>query len=162
MDACAPLLTGGAIVAATRDRLRARAEALGFRLTTDPGLRVCAGAQALSVGRDGYVLPRGVRRLRLRSRSVVPCEIDPAVEDRRRLGLALRGIWFDEIAADAAWFGAGFYGPEAEGPRWTDGDAVLGVPPGARRLRLGVDIWQRYWERTRHAWATAAPTAAVG
>jgi hypothetical protein len=161
VDACAPLLTGGPIVAGVRARLRARAETLGFRLTTDPGLRVCAGAQALSVGRDGYVLPRGVRRLRLHSRSVVPSEIDPAVQDRRRLGLALRGAWFDERVADAECFGTGFHAIDAEGPRWTTGDAVLHVPRGARRLRLGVDIWQRYWERSRRALDTPAATASV-
>ncbi|MBN9507585.1 MAG: Hint domain-containing protein, partial [Alphaproteobacteria bacterium] len=161
VDACAPLLTGGPIVAAVRVRLQARAEALGFHLTTDPGLRVCAGAEALRVGRDGYVLPRGVRRLHLHSRSVVPSEINPDVQDRRRLGLALRGVWFDERVADTAWFGTGFHAVEAEGPRWTTGDAVLHVPHGARRLRLGVDIWQHYWERSQCAWGTPAATAAV-
>jgi hypothetical protein len=159
-DACAPLCTGGPVVAAARAWLCARAEALGFRLTTDPGLRVSARGRALGVARDGYVLPDGLRSVRLRSRHVVPCEIDPAVEDRRRLGLALRGVWFDGCVAEAACYGHGFHPAEPAGPRWTDGDALLHVPPGARRLRLGVDIWQRYWERPDVTEPWAAPRRA--
>ena len=91
----------------------------------------------------------GTVPVRLCSRRVVPQEIDPRVDDWRRVGLALRGIWFDERPAEPGCYARGFHPPEPGGPRWTDGAAVLHVPPGAARLRLGVDIWQRYWERPR-------------
>ena len=70
--ACAPLLLGGARVAALHARVLDRAQALGAVLTGDAGL---------SVVREGAVV-------RLRSRSFVPAWLGLG-PDRRRLGVAV-------------------------------------------------------------------------
>jgi hypothetical protein len=135
--ACAPLRLDGDDVTALRRRLAGRAGALGYRRGEDAGLHVEADGRLLRPDGDGYALPPGTRALRLRSRSFVPVELEPPRDDRRRLGVALTDVRFDGEPAPATAFASGFHGPEPE-LRWTDGDAVLLVPPGARRLDLQV------------------------
>jgi hypothetical protein len=132
-DGCAPLVTGGPVVAQWRARLAARAVALGWITTDDAALRVLADGRALAAGQRGYVLPPGARTVRLLSRTQVPQEQWPDSEDRRRLGVALREVRFDGVSAPPAAFGRGFHAAEPDW-RWTNGDATLAVPPGARRL----------------------------
>ncbi len=90
-------------------------------------------------------IPAGVGELRLLSRTAVPADLDPARTDRRRLGVALLGAWFDgEPVAAGHWLG-GIHAQEADGTIWTDGEAVLRIPAGVRRLRLELGTWQAYW-----------------
>jgi hypothetical protein len=110
----------------------ARSPSAGSRRTT----RRCAmlaDGRALAAGQRGYVLPPGARTVRLLSRTQVPQEQWPDSEDRRRLGVALREVRFDGVSAPPAAFGRGFHAAEPDW-RWTNGDATLAVPPGARRL----------------------------
>jgi hypothetical protein len=132
-DGCAPLVTDGPVVAQWRARLAAREAALGWAMTEDPDLRVLVDGRELRAGRDGYKLPVGARTVRLLSRTLVPQEQAPESLDRRRLGVALSEVRFDDEPAAAAAFGAGFHDAEP-GWRWTNGDASLAVPPRARRL----------------------------
>ena len=155
---CAPLLLGGAVVAGEDARLRARAEALGYTLTTAPGLRVFADGVAAATlhpapGRWQVRLPAGTRRLRLLSRAFVPEHNDRSQDDRRRLGVALTGIVLDacRVALSSPMLASGFHPPEGDSGRewrWTDGDAVLQLPPShhASMLELRAGSWARYWQ----------------
>ena len=170
----APLLLGGDAVAREWTRLRARAEWLGYRLTTAPRLRVLADGIAVpalpaSPGRWTVPLPAGTRGVRLLSRSFVPEHIDRGQNDRRRLGLALTAITLDArpvALADAA-LASGFHGLERDDTtewRWTDGDALLRLRPmrQATTLELHARTWARYWQaqnRRRGSRFAFAPVA---
>ncbi len=154
---CAPLLLGGDAVARAWSDLRARAESLGYRLTTAPSLRVLTDgivvpARPASLGRWSVRLPPGTRDVRLLSRSFVPEHIDRRQDDRRRLGLALTAIAIDghPVALTDAALASGVHGPERDDTtawRWTDGDALLRLRPmrRARTLELQAASWGRYW-----------------
>ena len=151
-DACADLLPGRAAQARTRARLIARAAARGFALTGDPGLLLLAGGRVLPSERAGPVwratLPPGTRQVRLRSRSAVPAEIDPAATDPRQLGLCVIRLMLDgaAILPDDPRRAAGWHRPEP-GLHWTDGDATLLCGPADRPRRLEITVAPlfRYW-----------------
>jgi hypothetical protein len=136
-------------------RLAERAAAIGHYLTDDPALALVAGGQeipALQADADEivYVLPPGTDRVRLRSRSRIPMELEPASGDPRRLGVALAAVLHEgvPIAADSPAFGRGFLPPEPDGWRWTDGDALLTLPPASYETTLELRLagrWSRYW-----------------
>ena len=131
--ACAPLLLGGARVAAVHTRLLARAQALGAALTADAGL---------TIERDGA-------RARLRSRSFVPAWLGLG-PDRRRLGVAVASVRLDGRPLPRAAFGQGWHAPEP-GLRWTDGDALLYLPrPGRLSVRC-APVAGRYWAEVPRA-----------
>nr|MDA8250189.1 Hint domain-containing protein [Rhodospirillales bacterium] len=147
--ACAPLHLAGPAVAAAHARLLVRAVALGHRLVADPGLRILADERdvlALAAGAAWQAtLPAGARTVRLRSRSFVPAWF--AEDDRRRLGVAVRRVQVGGRRLPRAAFAAGWHAAEAAW-RWTDGDAVLTLPPSPRpaTLRLALaDGGARYW-----------------
>ncbi|MDA8248509.1 MAG: Hint domain-containing protein, partial [Rhodospirillales bacterium] len=145
--AVAPLLLGGARVAAAQAGVRARAETLGWRLCGDPGLRVLADGVVLALDAHGRAaLPPGAGTIRLASRRFVPRWLGLA-DDRRRLGVAVATLRLDGRALAPAAFGRGWHAAEA-GWRWTDGDAHLALPAAAPRtltLRL-ADAGARYWQ----------------
>jgi hypothetical protein len=94
-------------------------------------------------------LPPGNAPVWLLSRSAVPMDLDPAHPDARRLGVALGGLWLDDvpIPLDDPSLVGGFLLAEP-GLRWTDGAGELRLPPraAAARLRLQVlPLWTRYW-----------------
>ena len=150
---CAPLVLRGPLLDAARDRLRARAEALGWRLVTDPGLTVEADRPGVQVTADGpdallVQLPAGVREVRLLSRRFVPAMLDSAIADGRQLGAAL-DVELDGVWLDGAAFGNGWYPSDAVARwRWTDGAATLLLPGRARPSVLTVHLMRcgaRYW-----------------
>jgi hypothetical protein len=128
--ACAPFLPKDRPLAALRQTLLDRAAALGHATTADPELRVMAGKRMLRPrpvpGGVRFLLPRGVSRVRIVSRSFMPHEMRAADIDCRRLGVGITSIRLDgrdvELAGDR--LGAGWH-PAEPGLRWTDGAAWL-------------------------------------
>ena len=160
---CAPLLLRGPVVEAARARLRARAEAMGWTLVTDPGLEIAGDVPGLTIAADGpdalqIVVPPGTRTLRLASRSFTPTMLDPAAPDSRRLGVAV-AVELDDIWLSDAAFGAGWYAAEpGVSWRWTNGEATLRLPGYARHAVLTLHMLRagaRYWV-LREALAQAA------
>ncbi len=144
-EACAPLLTAGAPLAALRARLAGRAAALGYATTTDPDLCVLADGRPLPVEAGGVTLPPGTQSVRLVTRAWVPLHMDMPGADPRRLGVAVAGLALDGVTLplDDARLGAGWHAAEAHW-RWTDGDAQIAVA-GARRLDFAVVTTGYYW-----------------
>ena len=152
---CARLVLAGPAVEAAQAQLRARAQALGWRLVEDPGLLVEADRLGVQVLPDGpsalrVVVPAGTRWVRLLSRSFVPAVLNPAVPDGRLLGAALAldldGAWLPEAA-----FSTGWYAPDDGASwRWTDGAATLLLPALPRPAVLTLHLMPagaRYWIR---------------
>jgi hypothetical protein len=101
----ARLEPGDAALTALRERLVARAAALGrlLPLTRDPALRLVADGIAVPplavadhVYRFAFDRPPGA--VWLASRSAVPADTDPAASDWRRLGVSLRRITVRDAA----------------------------------------------------------------
>jgi hypothetical protein len=135
--ACAPVLTGGAVVDAAWRRLLERAGGPAhLALTQDAQLALSADGAlvAPTVQHDGmavFILANRAREVRLLSRSAVPLELGLA-RDARELGVAVRrlrarkGSRARVIEAEDARLTDGFHAFESdEGIRWTNGDAAL-------------------------------------
>ena len=155
--ACAPVLTGGAIVDAVWRRLLDRAGPRpGVPLSDDPDLHMMvddARVDAMAHCGSAYVfrLPALARSVRIVSRAAAPAELGLA-RDPRVLGVGLSGIvlrqgsWFRSIEVADPALTEGFHGFEPDiGLRWTDGDAVLPAPlfealegPGELVLHVGA------------------------
>ena len=149
---CAPLAVEEAIVRPVWERLAARAEhAAPPRPTTnDPAVRLLAGGRELRpIIADGdrlvFAIPRGQRAVRLLSRAARPCDAQPWLDDRRRLGVAVgqilvrNGAEVTEIALDHPGLADGWWGAERDGLscwRWTAGDAEIALPDGASALEI--------------------------
>ena len=140
-----------------RERLLARARAAGWTDTDDPDLAVeVDGVRLAPLASDGpqlaVRLPAGTTGVVIASRVSVPDEFAPGSGDTRRLGVALAEIALDgrTIRLDTGLIVAGMLAPEAEGDnvwRWTDGAAVLNLPPGAGERTLELRIhwgWRAY------------------
>ena len=148
--ACAPLHPAGPRVAAAHARLLLRAAALGWRIVADPALRLVADGRDMLVFGDGKrgwhaTLPAGTREVRLLSRRFVPAWF--AEDDRRQLGVAVRGLRVAGRPVPRAAFASGWHAQEREW-RWTDGHATLTLQPLPDPARLGVslaDAGARYW-----------------
>ena len=146
---CAPLRLEAAAVQAA---LKARAEALGWRLSETPSLVVLADGRPVAVvaGRDGYKVrvPAGTRLVRLLSNSMVPAEILPGSGDTRRLGLAVSAVrlagW--ELPPDA--LAEGWHAARNEAWRWSNGDASIVLPRTSRPAMLEIHLATsgRYWQ----------------
>jgi hypothetical protein len=138
-DFCRPLVQAGPIVDAVRMRLLARAERLGWRLTSEDDLHVIADGVRLDPERAGstarFVLPATAKNVRLASRSFVPERMRVGAGDGRRLGIPVRGVSVLDASGvtrvlpiDHPLFVDGFSFVQwhaAEAWRWTDGDAAL-------------------------------------
>ncbi len=145
---CAPLLTSGPDLVAERQRLRVIAQALGHETTDDPAFRLLDDRRLdVPCFRGGALIEaplQGLRRVTLASRWSRPAEMDPARDDWRRLGVAVRDIRLDDRPIDDARLMEGWHAPEP-GMRWTDGAAVINVA-GARRLSFRlVPAGLPYW-----------------
>jgi hypothetical protein len=156
-DACAKLAVGVDVVEPIWRALSDRARFLGHTpptpepTTDDPDLRLIAGGRPFHpvCAKEGvfrFTLPRGSACFRIRSRSVLPRAMAPYLDDRRRLGVAIERILLSsdqavvEIPADDPLLTEGWHQSEREGMalwRWTDGDALVTVPPV---LRDGVQV----------------------
>ena len=134
---CAPVLTGGPIVDAIWRRLLERSGPRpGFVMTGESDLHLLVDGVRLDAGGwqgGAYVfhLPARPSSVRIVSRAGAPAETGLA-RDPRVLGVAVQrialrqGARFHVIGAAHALLSEGFYPfEEADGLRWTDGDAAL-------------------------------------
>jgi hypothetical protein len=154
-NACAPLAVDPALVEPVWRRLAERAEANGGRpalvaTTADADLRLVAAGREIrpidrADGRYVFVLPRKAETVRLVSRCGTPASLQPWLDDRRRLGVAISRVTCqtdarrDELALDDPALSDGWWSVERDGPvqwRWTDGSASLELPPGCFMLEV--------------------------
>jgi hypothetical protein len=152
--ACARLVLRGEEMEAVRNKLIARAKALGYCVLSDPALRLCVGRYVVRARKSGrthcFALPAGSGAARLVSRSGVPAETRSGSDDQRRLGVAVARIVVDgeTIPLDDARLGTGWHAVEHDGKggawRWTDGDASLNLAGGGT-VELDIVITGRYW-----------------
>jgi hypothetical protein len=160
-SAAPPALSGPVLVAA-RSSLLTRAAELGNRLTDAPGVRIIAdGRDVAFEHEDGQFLarlPSGCTVVRLRSRRWVPAHVRAAESDFRRLGIAVRDLRFDGVAADLSdpRLSSGWHDPEGDW-RWTTGDGGVSVA-GVRRLAFRIAMAGSYWTRA----GRSPPAAARG
>jgi Hint domain len=150
----APVRLDRATIFPLHAAVRERAGALGWSLTGDPALSVLADDVAVPLARfapDHFQarLPAGTRFVRLVSRCFVPADLDARVQDRRPLGIAVRGLRLAGRALPPTAFGRGWHLSEPEW-RWTNGDArlTLGAPPDAAtlELRIAPGAVPGYWQ----------------
>ncbi len=145
---CAPLTLGGPALTAARTRLAEWATSLGYGLGDDPDIALYADGRRLEhSGTDRLValVRAGTRQVVFVSRAVVPSEIDASRDDRRRLGVAIGAIRFagTDLPLDGSVCLAGLHAYEASGERlmrWTDGRAVLALPPHDGTECLEIDL----------------------
>ena len=161
--AAAPLATDEARVKPVWNRLAARAAALGspvpaIALTDDPAVRLQIDGRSLQpVMADGrrylFVLPRDADAIRLISRAGYPTDSRPWADDWRRLGIYVsRIVWHDrnglyDMPVDHPSLVEGWWAVERADHhlrRWTDGNALLSVPPGARMIEVHVEGGMAY------------------
>jgi hypothetical protein len=151
--ACAPLRLDIAAVLPAHLALAVRAGTLGWTVGADPALTVFAeGAPAPLARFSGELaqarLPAGTRAVRLASRTFTPADFDPAIADRRRLGLAVRSLRLRGKPLPPGAFGRGWHLSEAEW-RWTDGDARLALralaEPATLVIRTAPSAVPGYW-----------------
>jgi Hint domain len=135
----APLVTGGAELAAIRRRLHAAALALGHVVDPMPRIRLTTGTRSLPLLCDRYdiiqaALPAKTRHLDIHAPAAAPADTDPDSEDRRVLGIALTAISIEaggetvRIEAADKRLDRGFFATEsaaAEAWRWTGAEAAL-------------------------------------
>jgi hypothetical protein len=129
--ACAKLVERGPVLASVRAHLAARAAALGLSPAATLEIAVTAP------GRLRRIVPPGVTRANIVSGS------GHAAGDRRRLGALLAAVRLDDAALPAICFASGFHAPESHdgrAVRWTDGDAVLTLPPAPSPRVLDVEV----------------------
>ena len=145
-NACAPMTTNREIVESIWRMLRERALGLGLpdqqspvSLVDDPQLHLQldngSRISARWSGKARYIfhIPDGTKPIQLLSRTAVPADVvGPFVDDRRKLGVAVKSVVFwdglQDTTIDAKDIDlAGWYAAEDE-VRWTDGNAVLELP----------------------------------
>ncbi len=160
----APLLLDVDAVAGRHANLVTRAEGLGWTRTDDPWLTIVTNGAILPARRvDGLTwrarLPAGTTALRLRSASFIPAEQEADSGDGRRLGIAVAALLVGGRPLPPTVMGEGFHPAEANW-RWTDGDAVVSVPPRKRAATLEVRLAfaRRYW-RPAHGGEAVALSA---
>ena len=178
LDACAPLAVGPAAVEPVWCELANRAESLGYErlvidTTDEPDLHIVADERVIrpiSIQGDRYllVIPAGVATTRLASRASAPSLLTPYVDDRRRLGVAVRHISVQgpegvtDYPADHPVLSKGWFEVEGDGGttwRWTNGNASLPITNNKDPLIVEVQV------AMRHAYAlepvSHAPRAAA-
>lgn len=156
---CAPFVDDAGRVEPIWRRLAQRADLLGVPLpaapatTRDPDLCVALGDRRLQPvtkqdGRYVFVLPATDQPVRLVSRTMVPHEARPWVEDRRQLGVMIRRLTLrrdgevEAIPMDHPALQRGWWAVESDAAthwRWTDGNACLPLASGGLAL-LEVEV----------------------
>ncbi len=159
---CAPFVWDEANVRPVWQRLADRAAAIGWPVpqhvtTTEADLCLLARHPERRNGKpihsDGnlvlFVLPRGVKEVRLASRAQLATQARPWLEDRRRLGVRVKRIVLRgphelrEIPVDHPDLTEGWWAVERDGQvmsRWTDGHAVLPLPGMAGDVILEIHL----------------------
>jgi hypothetical protein len=150
LQACAKLLVEGPAVIAVRERLHARAQALGWTTTEAPAPLLLAGGQRIPpyASDDGVVtfhLPSDCRHAQLLSRATIDAHSNPRSTDHRRLGLAVAALALDgvDLPLNDARLGIGWHAPEPDW-RWTDGAAELALA-GEQTLTVRFARLSHYW-----------------
>ena len=152
-----PFVDKGPVVEAVKQRLIARAMALGWVCTRDMDLHLMTDGVRIEADADGdlarFIFPADAPDVRLRSKTFSPYEMGHTV-DRRELGVMVKGLEVSDglrtrrdIPLDHPALGKGFYGLECKDEeiwRWTNGEAVLPTElwAGCRDhviLRLSLD-----------------------
>ena len=139
---CRPYIVDDALVCAVRQRLQARAMALGWTLDAAPlaDLHLVIDGKVQRPEVDGltarFVVPAGVTEVWLQSESSIPLTLFDSV-DARRLGVCLKALDVEgrRIGADDPLLCVGFHAAEGVGPtrcRWSTGHALL-----------PAELWQR-------------------
>jgi hypothetical protein len=146
---CAPFVSDDANVRPVWQGLADRAAAIGrappVRVTTmDAGAHLqCPDGQTIApIHRDNvriiFALSGAASEVRLVCRAQSPIEARPWLSDPRRLGVRVKRIVLRdadqtcEVAMDHPDFARGWWAIEHDGPimsRWTDGEAMLPLPP---------------------------------
>ncbi len=156
-QSCAPFVYDEGSVHPVWQRLAERAASLGRALpqldtTTDPKLWIIAkGVKLRPTHANGdryiFVLPRDVSEVRLVSSANVPTDVRPWLEDRRCLGVYVHQIVLrnadgaQDIPLDHPNLSQGWWAVEQDGAtmrRWTNGDAMLPLPPCADPSMLEI------------------------
>jgi hypothetical protein len=179
VESCRPFADDVTGVEWTWQRIATRATLLGFHVpvdfetTADPELHIAIdgrvirpiGAQA---GRLVFALPPEGGQVRLVSRAAAPCDGQPWVEDRRRLGVMVSrltsrcGDAVEPIPLDHPMLVDGWWAVEGAARRlwrWTDGDAAL--PWHTPTTRSSRSNWAAQWRirynpqgtMSRNAWS---------
>jgi len=129
-EACAELVTDGAVLEAARIALLARLPDLGHRITDDADLRIEVDGVTLEPQTFGewlcVVMPDAAGTLLLRSNVTQPAALQSLGTDWRKLGIAVQALRIDgvDVGLDAAIFGAG-WDPAEDGLRWSNGAGTL-------------------------------------
>jgi VCBS repeat-containing protein len=147
-ESCAPFAADVSRVRPIWRQLAVRSATLGHRLpgtpetTEDPDLQIMLGERCLPPiaadnGRYVFALPATDHVVWLTSRSTVPSDAQPWIDDRRRLGVMvsrltlLTGDGVETIPLDHPSFSDGWWAAEWHGAtvlrRWTDGQARLPI-----------------------------------
>ncbi len=148
-DPCFPY---AGVSAAARERLIARAEAMGWTRDVEPMPWLEADGQRIESVRRGdrlrFVLPGVCANVRLCSRSGRPWDVDPHSGDRRRLGLKLHHLALGNkrgvrtVALDSPHLRDGLHRVERDETgwtwRWTDGEARLDLAKLAPRRTVTI------------------------
>lgn len=139
---CLPLMSDPARRHLAWQELAKLASNLGFttsavETTDEPNLIIRAGREflrPLSCNGRQYTFVIPSLPARLTSRSVIPAELRPWIDDRRRLGVMVQrivvrsGSELSDVALDDPRLADGWWAPERNGAsiwRWTNGDATL-------------------------------------
>jgi VCBS repeat-containing protein len=159
-ESCAPFAADAARVKPIWRRLAMRSAMLGHRLpgapemTENPDPRIMFGERCLppiaaDSGRYVFALPATNRAVWLVSRTTVPSDVEPWVEDRRRLGVMVSRLTLltsdgvEPIPLDHPSLGEGWWDVEWHSAtalrRWTDGQARLPIQTGGPVL-LEVEL----------------------
>ena len=140
---CAPFVSDEAGVQPVWQRLADRAGSSQRMTTTDADPRLLVDQRTIKPvfsddDRVIFALPRGAREVRLVSRAQSPTEARPWLSDQRRLGVRVKRIVLRhgdetrEVPMDHPDIARGWWDIEHDGPmmsRWTDGAALLRLPP---------------------------------
>jgi hypothetical protein len=153
--AYADLCLGGPVLRDIRQGLRARVLSMGFapRVLTAVALWANGQKYLRSGGSATYplfTLARPAARVAIRSARFVPAEFAAGDEDDyRHLGVAIR-----EIRLGRQTFGPRELAVSGFHPRglhdtadWTDGNGVIALPAGPRRIRLDIAALPLGWRR---------------
>jgi hypothetical protein len=169
-QACLPILRQGSESEALRQRLRTRAQTLGW--TQSRALQVTLEADGQSVApvfsteQRLWFLTPAARTLRLCSPATVPALVEPGHDDPRRLGVAVSALRIGgepiDLASDT--LDRGFHGlerREADGRswRWTDGAAELPSTPHPTMIEVEVLMVSPRWIAPDQTLNQASPLA---
>jgi hypothetical protein len=154
-ESIAPLVTGGEELAAIRARLHARKLMLGLTIADAAAFALKLGDLLLpptetAPNRVTFTLPPGTTEAILCTPTFIPAEIDPASNDRRRLGVALTDLLLDGklTPIDRIILPADLHRrAPRESATWTRGAARLRLPAGTQTLTLNLSATPRLWRR---------------